>query len=841
VSQPDTNDTCGCCSGTAISTPHLIENRPALSEIGYRSGTHSDFLSSMLAGLSRKDRPALAGLRTRDADDPTIALLDAWAVACDVLTFYSERLANESYLRTSVERTSLQELGKLVAYRLSPGVAAETWLAFSFERPPAPLPSTMSDPGQATPAVPAVVSLPSGLRVQSVPGPGELPQTFETVEEVEVRPEWNALALVGTKSYLPVMNRVDAWLDGVGLNLAKGDAILFASADLVNDRWDARLLTSVEVDTSGQRTHVEWEYGLGSFKPYNTPADAPAAYVLRKRLSVFGHNAPVWAAMNEDFRKGYVIAHAGTYNAPEWPSYVAVSNTGGYTYVDLDGAHPDVVRGSWVVLSQDTGPFYRELYEVVARSELSRAEFGISGKVTRLQLQGEAYAFGTPRDVTVMAVSEPLTVVEAPDGSVVATATLVVEGDASAMAAGRTLVLAGKSPGGAPQSEVVTVASVAAGRGGRSTVTLELAPQSAYARATAVLYGNVARATHGETVSQILGAGDARRPFQWFQLQQGPLTFVPAETTRGSASTLEVQVDGVRWTERPSTYAAASSDRVYVTRGEPDGSVSVVFGDGKLGSRPSSGSNNVRARYRKGTGAAGNVRRDQLSQALDRPLGFKGVTNPLAATGGVDPEVAAHARQSIPIPVRTLGRAVSLLDFADFALAFTGIAKASAADLMLHTGRTVVVTVADADGMPPPPGTVTRLASEIVSETDPNVQVRVLPCRPAEFRIALKVKIDPEREAEVVLAAVQETLRATYGRVARTLGAPVHGSAVVAVVAAVRGVLAVDLDRMYRSGSAPTLQPRLVADPARVAGGQPLAAELLVISDTAFDWLLEMP
>ena len=75
------------------------------------------------------------GLRTRESDDPTIAVLDAFAVACDVLTFYSERLANESYLRTATERTSLQELGKLVAYRLSPGVAAETWLAFSLERP----------------------------------------------------------------------------------------------------------------------------------------------------------------------------------------------------------------------------------------------------------------------------------------------------------------------------------------------------------------------------------------------------------------------------------------------------------------------------------------------------------------------------------------------------------------------------------------------------------------------------------------------------------------------------------------------------------------------------------
>src|SRR4029079_9804547 len=67
---------------------------------------------------------------TRGSDDFTIALLDAWAVAADVLTFYNERLAQESYLRTARERISLQELGRLIGYRLRPGAAAQTALGF---------------------------------------------------------------------------------------------------------------------------------------------------------------------------------------------------------------------------------------------------------------------------------------------------------------------------------------------------------------------------------------------------------------------------------------------------------------------------------------------------------------------------------------------------------------------------------------------------------------------------------------------------------------------------------------------------------------------------------------
>ena len=116
-----------------------------------------------------------------------------------MLAFYTERLAQESYLRTARERISLQELGRLIGYRLRPGVAAETYLAFALEPPPEVPAAASKDPGSAPPVTPATVTLEPGLRVQSIPGPGEQPQTFETVEEVEARPEWNAFAAVARR------------------------------------------------------------------------------------------------------------------------------------------------------------------------------------------------------------------------------------------------------------------------------------------------------------------------------------------------------------------------------------------------------------------------------------------------------------------------------------------------------------------------------------------------------------------------------------------------------------------------------------------------------------------
>ena len=143
---------------------------------------HARFKESLLARLSAAELPALAGLGTREDADFTIALCDALAVTLDVLTFYQERIANENFLRTATERRSILELARLIGYELAPGVAAGTHLAF-----------TLAGGAGPPAAAAAPVTIAAGTRVQSVPGPDEQPQTFETVEAVEARVEWNAI------------------------------------------------------------------------------------------------------------------------------------------------------------------------------------------------------------------------------------------------------------------------------------------------------------------------------------------------------------------------------------------------------------------------------------------------------------------------------------------------------------------------------------------------------------------------------------------------------------------------------------------------------------------------
>jgi hypothetical protein len=245
------NELCGCCEGIKRLTPIVIVNRPGLDALVYRAGTHTSFLETMLARLSASDFPELRGLTIRTADDPSIALLDAWATVADVLTFYQERIANEGYLRTAIERRSILELARLVGYRLRPGVAASVYLAYTLEKD-------------------HDVIILSNNRAQSVPGPGELPQSFETAEKLEARFAWNVLKPRLTRPQLIAQNeaRTDLltttadnngdgaiYLQSTSTKLRPGDPLLFIFNEQEKEQVFSRVGT-VEAQTAANRTKV---------------------------------------------------------------------------------------------------------------------------------------------------------------------------------------------------------------------------------------------------------------------------------------------------------------------------------------------------------------------------------------------------------------------------------------------------------------------------------------------------------------------------------------------------------------------------------------------------------
>ena len=155
---------CRCCETPSARTPLAVWNRPGLSALAYRVGTFASFREAMLEDIVRQSE--LAGLSTRESDDYAITLIELFAAVGDVLTFYNERIANELYLRTARERDSVLRLVRLIGYRLRPGLAANAMLDFTLDKD-------------------ARTRIRKGLKVMSVPGQDERPQTFETLEEIQ--------------------------------------------------------------------------------------------------------------------------------------------------------------------------------------------------------------------------------------------------------------------------------------------------------------------------------------------------------------------------------------------------------------------------------------------------------------------------------------------------------------------------------------------------------------------------------------------------------------------------------------------------------------------------------
>ncbi|GAA4005748.1 hypothetical protein GCM10022247_29250 [Allokutzneria multivorans] len=227
----------------SVRTPQRVHHRPGLGALRYRVGAHGTFLDTMLARLA--SRRELDGLTERGTDDFSIALLDAWAVLGDVLTFYTERVANEGYLRTATEQWSVDQLGRLVGHRPRPAVGASVFLSYNL------------DPGQDT-------VIPAGSRANSVPEAGGSPQAFETSEDIRAKTAWNDL---GVRKYYPfdvppgkatTLRKI--LVKGVTANLSGGDRLLFdyGFAATAPDRVVVR---SSEVDAEQGHTVVELEGG----------------------------------------------------------------------------------------------------------------------------------------------------------------------------------------------------------------------------------------------------------------------------------------------------------------------------------------------------------------------------------------------------------------------------------------------------------------------------------------------------------------------------------------------------------------------------------------------------
>jgi hypothetical protein len=149
--------TCPCSDP---QDPQVVSNPPGLPQISDRVDDFTGFRRALLRPLPGEQ---VIGAWHPAPGDLGLQVLEWWAYLADILTFYNERIANESYLGTATMPASLANLVALIGYQPAPGIAATGNVAVT---------RTTAHPNE-----PLVI--PAGMRISSTPTPGIPAQTFE--------------------------------------------------------------------------------------------------------------------------------------------------------------------------------------------------------------------------------------------------------------------------------------------------------------------------------------------------------------------------------------------------------------------------------------------------------------------------------------------------------------------------------------------------------------------------------------------------------------------------------------------------------------------------------------
>lgn len=885
----DNKSNCGCCEGVDILTPMKVANPPGLYSLGYRVGTHATFLETMIARLGDSNFPSLKNLKTRDANDPSIAFLDAWATVADVLTFYNERIANEGYLRTAIERRSLVELGHLVKYVPSPGVSASVYLAFTLED------------GYN-------VEIPAGTRTESAATADTLPQYFETSETLQARAQWNIL-----KPRMTQPLRIDAtnvatidniYLEGISTNLKANDLLIFIIIADGNKQQIWRRVQTIELQSAENRTKVILQTSVTATKqpqkaptatktekiervlkppsrqPVNAselqrtnqeiydpesitpwlikalkPAVGDTVYeiltgdkktselqqieALGIKAEPFGHDAGLKAVINNSGQDSGQVENrfeewqiAGVENdklPPELQNILA-----------LNAQYDQITPGSWIAIER-ADKDELSIYRVKKIENISKTDYGSVARVTQLTLDKpwlneNDTSLQVLRKTTVYINSEVLPLVEKPIVDVSNQKKTSTEDDIrdqmeieldnlyEDLQVGCWLIISGErtdipNVSGVRGSEVVMLSGIREGTrsdlpNDKPHTFLRFAQPLAYSykRDTVTIYGNVVKATHGESRTEILGSGDASVANQQFTLSVRPLTYLSAQTPTGVISTLEVYVNDVRWHEVESLERLSITDSCFITQTDNDGNVTIIFGDGKNGARLPNGIENVKAVYRTGIGQAGNVAAEQINQLVTQPLGLKGVINPLPAKGGADRENHDQIRRNASAGMTSLNRAVSVKDYADFARYFGGIDKACAVRLSDGSRQVLHLTIAGANDIPIDKNSdlYRNFIQALHKFGDPYLPIQVDIRELMLLIISARVRILPDYQWESVGLKIRAALLDTFSFERRELGQDVELSEVISTIQQVPGVDYVDVDILESVSETEAKQPELL-------------------------------
>lgn len=149
----------------------------------------------------------------------------------------------------------------------------------------------------------------------------------------------------------------------------------------------------------------------------------------------------------------------------------------------------------------------------------------------------------------------------------------------------------------------------------------------------------------------------------------------------------------------------------------------IVFGNGVSGKIPPVGSV-VYCTYRYGGGKLGNLGSGSITTIVSGGLTGIEVTQELETSGGADAESTDSIRLNAPSALRSVNRAVSLLDYAQLAVQVTGVAKAIATS-DVFTSVNLYVACFDGASLSSQTGLEQTIKDYFVNKVPPNTTLNV--------------------------------------------------------------------------------------------------------------------
>lgn len=169
--------------------------------IDYVTKDFDGFREGMLALIPQ----LLPSWSDRTESDFGVVLIELFAYAADILSYYQDRVANEAYLSTATQRRSVAELLRLIGYQIDPGLAARAILHLT----------ATADGSISTNALP--------YRVRTSGIPGEPDRIFEITRPFALSTRNNAIAVAA-----PLLaGETSITLPSAAHALGRGDIVYF--------------------------------------------------------------------------------------------------------------------------------------------------------------------------------------------------------------------------------------------------------------------------------------------------------------------------------------------------------------------------------------------------------------------------------------------------------------------------------------------------------------------------------------------------------------------------------------------------------------------------------------